>query len=110
MNDWFRDGAQAEYCVAKASEVVPKPRSVDHVRAAVTPISALTAWQGLVERARPAAAERDEAAQAYAWTSPDRPGRRSYAAIARIGIPPRGRSVSCTSGTTTGRSAVSRRR
>ncbi len=51
MNDWFRDGAQAEYCVARAAEVALKPRSVDHVQAAVTPISALTAWQGLIERA-----------------------------------------------------------
>src|SRR5262245_51925167 len=52
MNDWFRDGAQAEYCVARAADVALKPRSVDHVQAAVTPISALTAWQGLFERAR----------------------------------------------------------
>ncbi len=51
MNDWFRDGAQAEYCVARASEVAAKPRSVDHVSAAVAPISALTAWQGLIDRA-----------------------------------------------------------
>jgi NADPH:quinone reductase-like Zn-dependent oxidoreductase len=52
MNDWFRDGAQAERCVARALDVAPKPRSVDHATAAVTPISALTAWQGLVDRAR----------------------------------------------------------
>lgn len=58
MNDWFRDGAQAEYCIARATEVAPKPRSVDHVRAAVVPISALTAWQGLIERARLVAGQR----------------------------------------------------
>jgi NADPH:quinone reductase-like Zn-dependent oxidoreductase len=58
MNDWFRDGAQAEYCVARAAEVARKPRSVDHVAAAVTPISALTAWQGLIERAGLAAGQR----------------------------------------------------
>jgi NADPH:quinone reductase-like Zn-dependent oxidoreductase len=52
LNDWFHDGAQAEYCVARATEVAWKPRSVDHVWAAVTPISALTAWQGLIERGR----------------------------------------------------------
>jgi NADPH:quinone reductase-like Zn-dependent oxidoreductase len=52
LNDWFRDGAQAEYCVARAAEVAGKPRSVDHLSAAVTPISALTAWQGLIERGR----------------------------------------------------------
>jgi len=58
INDWFRDGAQAEYCVARATEVAAKPRSVDHVGAAVVPISALTAWQGLIERARLAAGQR----------------------------------------------------
>ena len=26
LNDWFRDGAQAEYCVARAAEVAGKPR------------------------------------------------------------------------------------
>ena len=55
LNDWFHDGASAEYCVAREAEVAPKPRSVDHLAAAVTPISALTAWQGLIERARLAA-------------------------------------------------------
>lgn len=52
MNDWYRDGAQAERCLASAQDVAVKPRSIDHGAAAVTPISALTAWQGLVERAR----------------------------------------------------------
>ena len=58
MNDWFGDGAQAEYCVARATDVAPKPRSIDHVMTAVAPISALTAWQGLIERARLAAGQR----------------------------------------------------
>jgi NADPH:quinone reductase-like Zn-dependent oxidoreductase len=58
MNDWFRDGAQAEYCVARAVDVAAKPRSLDHVAAAVTPISALSAWQGLIERAELAPEER----------------------------------------------------
>jgi NADPH:quinone reductase-like Zn-dependent oxidoreductase len=57
INDWYRDGAQAEYCVARAVEVGPKPRSVDHVVAAATPISALTAWQGLIDRAHVAAGQ-----------------------------------------------------
>ncbi len=52
MNDWFSDGAQAEYCLARVADIARKPISVDHVYAAVTPISALTAWQGLFERAR----------------------------------------------------------
>jgi NADPH:quinone reductase-like Zn-dependent oxidoreductase len=51
LNDWFANGAQAEYCVAPAKALAPKPRSLDHVHAAVVPISALTAWQGLFTRA-----------------------------------------------------------
>jgi NADPH:quinone reductase-like Zn-dependent oxidoreductase len=43
MNDWFSDGAQAEYCLARVEDIARKPTSVDHVSAAVTPISALTA-------------------------------------------------------------------
>ncbi len=58
MNDWYRDGAQGECCVARADEVAPKPVTLDHAAAAATPISALTAWQGLVDRARLAAGER----------------------------------------------------
>jgi len=58
INDWFRDGAQAEYCVARAAEVARKPVTVDHVQASVTPISALTAWQGLIDRAQVAAGQR----------------------------------------------------
>ena len=58
LNDWFHDGALAEYCVAREAEGAPKPRSVDHLAAAVTPMSALTAWQGLIERARLAAGDR----------------------------------------------------
>jgi len=52
MNDWFGDGAQAEYCLARVEDIARKPKSVDHVYVAVTPISALTAWQGLFGRAR----------------------------------------------------------
>jgi NADPH:quinone reductase-like Zn-dependent oxidoreductase len=58
MNDWFADGAQAEFCLARTEDISAKPRSIDHAQAAVTPISALTAWQGLIERARLASAER----------------------------------------------------
>ena len=52
LNNWFREGAQAEYCVARVAEVAGKPRSVDHVSAAAVPISALTAWQRLIDRGR----------------------------------------------------------
>jgi NADPH:quinone reductase-like Zn-dependent oxidoreductase len=58
LNDWYRDGAQAEYCVALVSDIAAKPDSIDHVHAAATPISALTAWQGLIERAGLVAGQR----------------------------------------------------
>ncbi|QEL15073.1 NADP-dependent oxidoreductase [Limnoglobus roseus] len=50
MNDWYADGAQAEFCVAPLEWIAPKPLTLDHTAAAITPISALTAWQGLIER------------------------------------------------------------
>src|SRR5438067_1351231 len=49
LNDWYRDGASAEYCVARIADIAYKPTSVDHVHAAATPISALTTWQGLID-------------------------------------------------------------
>ena len=58
LNDWYHDGASAEYCVARVADIAHKPASVDHVQAAATPISALTVWQGLVERAGLAAGQR----------------------------------------------------
>jgi NADPH:quinone reductase-like Zn-dependent oxidoreductase len=58
INDWFSSGAQAEYCLAPANAVAPKPDSLDFAQAAVVPISALTAWQGLFDRGRLAKGER----------------------------------------------------
>jgi NADPH:quinone reductase-like Zn-dependent oxidoreductase len=58
LNDWYGDGASAEYCVARVADFAPKPSTVDHVHAAATPISALTAWQGLFERGGLAAGQR----------------------------------------------------
>ncbi len=43
--DFYRDGGAAEFAIAKAAELAPKPRSVDHLHAAALPLSALTAWQ-----------------------------------------------------------------
>jgi len=51
LNDWFSNGAQAEYCLAATTALALKPRTLDHVHSAVVPISALTAWQGLFKRA-----------------------------------------------------------
>ncbi|HEX5397904.1 MAG TPA: NADP-dependent oxidoreductase [Verrucomicrobiae bacterium] len=52
LNDWFSNGAQAEFCVAAVKSVARKPKSLDHVQSAVVPISALTAWQGLFKRTK----------------------------------------------------------
>ena len=52
MNDWYSDGAMAEYCIAPFFAIAPKPHSLTHAEAASVPISALTAWQGLFERAK----------------------------------------------------------
>jgi NADPH:quinone reductase-like Zn-dependent oxidoreductase len=51
MLDYGRDGAEADYTIARPFELAPKPRTLDHVQAAAVPLSALTAWQGLFEQA-----------------------------------------------------------
>jgi NADPH:quinone reductase-like Zn-dependent oxidoreductase len=51
VNDWFGDGALAEYCITTPSEIAQKPTKISHAEAAAVPISALTAWQGLIDRA-----------------------------------------------------------
>jgi len=52
MNDWYSDGATAEYCVAACSALAQKPARLNYPEAASVPIPALTAWQGLVDRAK----------------------------------------------------------
>jgi len=52
VNDWFSNGAQAEYCVVAPNALAPKPKSLRHTEAAVVPISALTAWQALIEKGK----------------------------------------------------------
>jgi len=44
-----RTGGYAEYAVAKADVVAPKPARLSHVQAAAVPLAALTAWQMLIE-------------------------------------------------------------
>jgi NADPH:quinone reductase-like Zn-dependent oxidoreductase len=57
-NDWYAQGATAEFCCALSSAIVPKPSRLSHVEAASIPIDALTAWQGLFDRAQLRAGER----------------------------------------------------
>src|SRR5262245_24317342 len=58
MSDWFADGATAEFCIAPVSAVAPKPARLTHAEAASVPIGALTARQGLFDRAGLRAGER----------------------------------------------------
>lgn len=48
LNFW-RNGAAAEYVAAKASDLAPKPKSIDHVHSSALPLSGLTAWQALFD-------------------------------------------------------------
>ncbi len=58
MNDWFAEGATAEYCLSQPEQLAPKPARLSHAEAAAVPIGALTAWQGLISRAKVQTGER----------------------------------------------------
>jgi NADPH:quinone reductase-like Zn-dependent oxidoreductase len=58
MNDWFAEGATAQFCITQPSSVARKPTKLTHIEAASVPICALTAWQGLLDRAKLQAGER----------------------------------------------------
>lgn len=47
--DISRDGAYAEYIAVKAAELAPKPKTLDHTKAAAIPLASLTAWQALFD-------------------------------------------------------------
>jgi putative YhdH/YhfP family quinone oxidoreductase len=47
----LRDGTYAEYVTAPSSNVLPMPKDMRYEDAAALGLSALTAWQGLVDRA-----------------------------------------------------------
>ncbi len=52
------DGATAEYCVTATTVLANKPKKLTFAEAAAVPIGALTAWQGLVDRAQVKAGQR----------------------------------------------------
>jgi NADPH:quinone reductase-like Zn-dependent oxidoreductase len=52
MNDWFAEGATAEFCLTIPSSIAPKPATLTHAETATIPIGALTAWQGLFDHAK----------------------------------------------------------
>jgi NADPH:quinone reductase-like Zn-dependent oxidoreductase len=52
LNDWFAEGATAEFCITSPLNLSLKPSSLSPIEAASVPISLLTAWQGLHLRAK----------------------------------------------------------
>lgn len=57
---WFpaQAAAYAEYVLAPARDLAPKPAGLDHVRAASLPLAGLTAWTALTAKARVRAGDR----------------------------------------------------
>ncbi len=51
LTEFWRDGAAAEYTLARATDLAPKPRSLDYAQAAGIPLVGLTAWQALFDHA-----------------------------------------------------------
>ncbi|HEY4051454.1 MAG TPA: NADP-dependent oxidoreductase, partial [Acidobacteriaceae bacterium] len=58
MNDWFAEGATAEYCITNPESIAPKPAGLTYLSAATVPIGALTAWQALIDRGKVRAGDR----------------------------------------------------
>jgi NADPH:quinone reductase-like Zn-dependent oxidoreductase len=56
--DFRRDGADADLVAVRADELVRKPAAIGHDQAAAVPLSALTAWQGLIEQGELAPGQR----------------------------------------------------
>jgi NADPH:quinone reductase-like Zn-dependent oxidoreductase len=57
MNDWFADGATAEFCITLPQNIARKPTTLNHETAASVPIGALTSYQALIDRAKLAPGE-----------------------------------------------------
>jgi NADPH:quinone reductase-like Zn-dependent oxidoreductase len=47
LNDFDREGAAADFTVARSEFLAPKPRTLGHVESAAIPLAGLSAWQGL---------------------------------------------------------------
>jgi len=58
FNDWFEEGAIAEFCLTVPTSIATKPAALSHAEAASVPISALTAWQGFFEQSKLKAGDR----------------------------------------------------
>jgi len=51
LTEFCRDGSAAEFVAVRASDLAQKPESLSHAQTASVPLSALTAWQALFDRA-----------------------------------------------------------
>src|SRR5215813_734565 len=58
LTSFCRDGAAAEYVAVRAADLAPKPKTLDHARAAAVPLSALTVWQAFFDHAHLASGQR----------------------------------------------------
>ncbi|HEX4577745.1 MAG TPA: NADP-dependent oxidoreductase [Edaphobacter sp.] len=58
MNDWYQEGALAEFCLAPATSVANKPKTLSYEQSATVPIGSLTAWQALTTHGHLKAGER----------------------------------------------------
>lgn len=52
VHGMVKTGGFAEYAVAKATDIVPRPAGLDFVQAAAIPLAGLTAWQAIFDNGR----------------------------------------------------------
>jgi NADPH:quinone reductase-like Zn-dependent oxidoreductase len=52
LSSFCRDGSAAEFIAIRATDLAPKPHSLDFEQAAVVPLAGLTAWQALFDHAQ----------------------------------------------------------
>jgi NADPH:quinone reductase-like Zn-dependent oxidoreductase len=58
LSDFDRDGAAADYAIARKEILAPKPQTLGYVESAAVPLAALSAWQGLFEHGNLSEGER----------------------------------------------------
>jgi NADPH:quinone reductase-like Zn-dependent oxidoreductase len=58
LASFWRNGSAAEYVAVAASDIAPKPKTLDFEQAATVPLAGLTAWQALFDHGKLAANQR----------------------------------------------------
>jgi NADPH:quinone reductase-like Zn-dependent oxidoreductase len=58
LASFYRNGSAAEYLAVAASDVAPKPKTLDFEQAAAVPLAGLTAWQALFDHGKLVAGQR----------------------------------------------------